>query len=469
MKICKHDIVTISHREQIGFNAVKKFVATGVSIDSRTIQKGDVFFAIRGDRFDGHDFISSAIAAGASAVIVESRWAEVNREMIMSIGVPSLIVDDTIHAFGELARIHRRKFSIPVIMVAGSNGKTTTKEFIAAVLRKKYRVLATEGNHNNHIGVPQTLFQLTSKYDVVVLEGGTNHPGELAELCSIAEPTHGLITNIGNEHLEFFATLDGVANAEGELFSYLRTHNGKVFLNADDQRLCRLAKGIRRVIRYGFRARQVAVRGLKLRLQENGCVEFYVKPQRGREFLITLGIPGEHNGMNALAAATVGLTFQVPKVQIANALKNVTSPSNRMEVLKVDSITILDDTYNANPDSMIAAFKTLSTLSGNGKRIAIVGDMLELGIDGAKFHREVGMAVKDFHIDVLWMYGTLARELYQSASVLEKKRFDSKDELIACAKEAIKPGDIILVKGSRGMKMEEVVVELKNYFSQLIK
>ena len=362
MKLTKSDILAIPNYESIGFDGSKNFKITGVSIDSRTLKADELFVAIRGDQFDGHNFISKAVESGAAGLVAERRWAEANRSMMVSINIPRIIVDDTIHAYGQLANIYRRKFKIPVIAVGGSNGKTTTKEMIRNVLETKYRVLCTEGNFNNHIGVPMTLFRLEKKYKVAVIEIGTNHPGEIEYLCSILEPTHGLLTNIGREHLEFFMSIEGVAKAEGELFDWLKEHKGVIFVNTDDNHLSRLSKKAKKTVNFGFSARGNSIKGTVTSYNEDARAAMNVKARGRKVFAINVGVPGEINAKNALAAAAVGLSMKVPAAKIQKALASFQSASKRMQVDHIGSLTILNDTYNSNPDSAIAALETLETL-----------------------------------------------------------------------------------------------------------
>ncbi len=278
MKLTLSDMLAIPHQKAIGFDGLKNFNIPGISIDSRTVKTGELFIAIRGDQFDGHNFISKAIETGAACIIVESRWAEVNTAMMVSIHVPRLIVENTIHALGHLARMYRLKYTIPFIAVGGSNGKTTTKEMLRSILNQKYDVLHTEGNLNNHIGVPLTLFRLSKKHEVAVIEIGTNHPGEIEYLCTVLEPTHGLITNIGCEHLEFFGSIEGVAKAEGELFDWLAKHKGTSFVNMDDKHIVNL-KMPKKAIRYGFSSRSsVSIRGTVKSFDANGKALLQIKP-----------------------------------------------------------------------------------------------------------------------------------------------------------------------------------------------
>jgi UDP-N-acetylmuramoyl-tripeptide--D-alanyl-D-alanine ligase len=274
MKMLSADIAAIPHAEARGFNAAEGFSVSGISTDSRTVQRGELFVAVRGERFDGHNFISLAVRNGAAAIVIEKRWADVNGPMLISMPLPKLIVEDTTIAFGQLANVYRSQFKIPVVAVGGSNGKTTTKEMVRAVLARKFNVLATEGNLNNHIGVPQTLFRLEPSHEAAIIEVGTNHPGEIAYLCGILRPTHGLITNIGREHLEFFGTVDGVADAEAELFAYLRGSKGTAFVNADDALIAKRSKPLTKKKTFGMTARSVFMKGRVVSMNDRARSRF---------------------------------------------------------------------------------------------------------------------------------------------------------------------------------------------------
>ena len=461
MKLAKSDILTIPHSKAIGFDGLKNFKVTGISIDSRTLQAGELFVAIHGDQFDGHNFISRAVEAGAAGIIVERRWAEVNTSMMVSINTPRLIVENSIQVLGKLANKYRRKFNIPVIAVGGSNGKTTTKEMIRDVLGAKYSVLCTEGNLNNHIGVPQTLFRLEKKHEIAVIEIGTNHPGEIEYLCSILEPTHGLITNIGREHLEFFGSLEGVAKSEGELFAWLIKHHGVIFVNADDKHLVRLSKKGRKTVSFGFSARGVSIKGAIDSFNANAQALLQVKPRGKRAVGITVGVPGEHNAKNALAAAAVGMKMNVPLDDIQQSLASFKSASKRMELQHIAHVTILNDTYNANPDSMDAALATLQAMKATGKKIAVLADMLELGEQGEELHCQIGKHTARSGVDILLTFGPLARFIHEAASVEIKAHFDNKASLTEYLMHTLTDGDVVLFKGSRGMKMEEVIMKLR--------
>ena len=468
MKLTKPDILALPHHKAIGFDGLKNFKIAGVSIDSRTIKAGELFIAIRGDQFDGHNFISKAIEMGAVGIIVERRWAEANVTMMVSIHIPRLTVENTILALGHLARLYRRKYAIPFIAVGGSNGKTTTKEMLKSVLSQKYNVLCSEGNLNNHIGVPQTLFRLKKKHEIAVIEIGTNHPGEIEYLCTILEPTHGMITNIGCEHLEFFGSIEGVAKAEGELFHWLAKHNGTSFVNMDDKHLVHLSKKSKKTVRYGFSSRSASIKGAVKSFNANAQSLLRVKPRAKKSFDITVGAPGEHNAQNALAATAVGLALKVPYVNIQKALSSFHSADKRMQIQQTAKITILNDTYNANPDSTCAALATLHAMVSKGKKIAVLSDMLELGNRAEELHQQIGKALAQYGVDILFTVGTLSKYTYDAAFVETKAHFENKNVLIEYLLHTLDEGDIVLVKGSREMKMEEVVFALDEHFSQKV-
>jgi UDP-N-acetylmuramoyl-tripeptide--D-alanyl-D-alanine ligase len=436
------------------------WVASGVSTDSRSTKRGDLFFALRGETFDGHNFISQAVQSWASGIVVDSRWAESNSAMMASLHVPKFVVEDTTQALGQLASVYRSKFKIPLIAVGGSNGKTTTKEMIKAVLSQKFNVLATEGNLNNHIGVPQTLFRLEKKHRVAVVEVGTNHPGEIAYLCGILQPTHGLITNIGHEHLEFFGSIDGVAKAECELFEHLKETAGTAFVNTKDIRLKQRSAGMKKKITYGLGARSAIVRGSIRRWSNDARAVVTVKGSSGKSFEIDLGVAGEHNAANAVAAVAVGLTFGVPARKIRTALETFRGVGKRTQLVERNGVTILNDVYNSNPDSVLAGLATLKMLKNSGKKIAVLADMLELGPESESAHRAVGKALEKFGVEYLLTFGALSNFTHEVAKVKFKFHFEQKNLLSEYLLEILGRGDAVLIKGSRGMKMDDVVTVL---------
>jgi UDP-N-acetylmuramoyl-tripeptide--D-alanyl-D-alanine ligase len=465
MKFSVKDLQDLPHIRFENEERIRGVNVRGVSTDSRSLSPGDLFIAIRGEHFDGHRFVTDAFRKGAVAAIVENPPAgDVPPD------APWMQVESTVAALGELARMHRRKFSIPVIAVGGSNGKTTTKEMLAAVLGTEYRVLSTSGNLNNHIGVPQTIFGLHKKHEVAVVEIGTNHPGEIAALCNILEPTHGLVTNMGREHLEFFGSVEGVANEEGALFDFLSEHRKSVaFVNADDERVVARARQVKRRQTYGIDARKVDVRGRLLGLNERGCAGLDVERRKdAKRTMIQLAIPGEHHARNALAAAAVGIHFGVSLKKIRKALENFHPASKRMEVVDLEGVMVFNDTYNANPDSVIAALRTLAAVNVSGKRIAVLADMRELGDRSAEEHTRIGREVAALGIDYLLTFGEHARYIGEATAGVTVFHYDQKNVLAEYLAELISPGDAVLVKGSRAMKMEEVVAFLEERLRQAV-
>lgn len=461
MKLSSNDLLTVDHVEQVGFHPRSGISLTGVSTDSRTTKPGDLFIALRGENFNGHNFVSKAVEMGARVVLVENNWATMNPTLLKSFGVPVIVVENCVHALGQLARTHRRKFKIPILAVAGSNGKTTTKEMVAAVLKTKYKALTTEGNLNNHIGVPLTLFRLEKKHQVAVVEIGTNHFGEIRYLSGILEPTHALLTNIGHEHLEFLGDLEGVAKAEGEVFDWIKERKGSTaFVNRDDRHVDRKSRGISKQVTFGVKAKSVDVKGSVVTWNQDACAHMRITARRKKSFELQLSVPGYHNALNALAAAAVGITFRVPTAKIQKSLAAFTAASNRMQLLKIDGISILNDTYNSNPDSAFASLQTLGAIRSTGKKIAVLADMLELGNNAEEAHRSVGESVAGFGIEYLLTYGNHSKATHDAAAVKFKAHYEQKNVLAEYLAELIHAGDVVLIKGSRGMTMESIVTFL---------
>ncbi len=406
-------------------------------------------------------------------------WIESGTELrsaveLSVVNYPLVVVDDTTRALGELARIHRRKFSMPVIAVAGSNGKTTTKEMIAKVLKTKFEVVKTAGNHNNQIGVPLTIFQFDGHHEAAVVEIGTNHFGEIERHCEVLEPTAGIITNIGNEHLEFFKNLNGVKKEEGQLFKYLASTKAVAFINTDDENVVDLSCNLKRKFTFGFASGRGRLSGRLFGVDEKGCMIFEMKngnpngSSRSKTELVRLRAPGIHNAMNSLAAAAIGSYYGIRLDAIKGALESYRSYDKRMQISKVGGVTILNDTYNSNPESAMAALEWLSMAYTEGKRIAVLADMLELGDSAVREHRKIGREIAKMRsghsaIDHLFTFGNLAREIALAAdSKVQAESFDDKSRLLKKLFRTVSGGDILLVKGSRGMKMEEVVNALTN-------
>ena len=450
MRLSLADIRSLPHIAARGCDPLGRKHFRGVATDSRLLKPGDLFIALRGEHFDGHTFLAAAESAGAAAAI-----ADVPGAATFSGGLPMLVVEDTVRALGQLAANYRTKFDIPVLCVGGSNGKTTTKEMIAAVLRVKFKVHATEANHNNHIGVPMTLLGLDGRDEIAVVELGTIHPGELKSLCDMAAPSMALITNIGAEHLEFFDSIDGVETEEGYLFESLRERKSTLaFVNADDERVRRrVPRGVR-TVRYGFSGRP-GVRGI-LRGEGDRPVLEVRLPDGKRAFRIRLPLPGQHNAYNALAAAAVGVSMRVPVPSIVRSLEGFRPVSKRMETQHLAGITLLNDCYNANPGSMLEALRTLASYPADGKRIAVLGDMLELGRHAAAAHARLGDETAALGIDYLLTFGPLSKNINPAAHRTTTYHYDQKNILAEYLSELLTPGDVVLLKGSRGMKLEDV-------------
>lgn len=464
--ITLQDIRGISGAE---FYNLKFKTARTISTDSRTARGGEIFFALRGEKFNGHDYVSDAIGKKVACAIVDRRWykAAVSNQP-SAIGYPLVVVDDTTQALGSLARIYRRKFSMPVIAIGGSNGKTTTKEMAAKVLGKRFSVAKTSGNHNNQIGVPLTIFGFKKHHDVAVVEIGTNHFGEIRRLCEILQPDAGLIANIGAEHLEFFKNMAGVKKEESALFDFLTMSNGIAFINVDDANIVSMSKLPRHRFSYGFQTAASVRRNLSGRLfgmDKKGRVLFEMRYD-GKSELVRLTVPGIHNALNALAAAAIGYRFGISSPEVRKALESYQAYEKRMQLVEVGGVKILNDTYNSNPESAIAGIHWLSVVSTKGRRIAVLADMLELGESAVREHQRIGEEIAKTNVDYLFTFGNLSKEIAAAADFhaksgtmdkLETEPFDDKQKLSEKLLLTVAPGDVLLVKGSRGMKMEDVV------------
>ncbi|MCE5313616.1 MAG: UDP-N-acetylmuramoyl-tripeptide--D-alanyl-D-alanine ligase [Armatimonadota bacterium] len=424
---------------------------TGVSTDTRTIKPGDLFFALTGESSEGHKFLADALAKGASGVVV-SRKVEARCLAIR--------VDDTLAALGELAAYYRSKFDPVVVGVTGSVGKTTTKEMIAAVVAARGPVLKSAGNFNNEIGLPLTLFELSPKHRTAVVEMAMRGAGQIEYLAKIAKPFVGVITNIHMSHIELLGSIDAIADAKGELLDYLPA-DGAAVLNADDAYFDRLsARAKCRVVSFGESATS-DIRAVSAGLDSKGCCAFEVQTPRG-SFDVRIHVPGEHNIKDALAAIAVGEVLEIPHDYIREALANFKAPEKRSNVIPTrKGAVVIDDTYNASPASVQSALRTLAMMEGT-RKIAVLGDMLELGDHALNAHMETGRVVKECGIDMLVVVGQLAKLIARGAidagmPVSLVSEFD--DSALAARELPSKlcEGDVVLVKGSRAMKMERIV------------
>jgi UDP-N-acetylmuramoyl-tripeptide--D-alanyl-D-alanine ligase len=425
----------------------------GVCTDSRTLQTGDLFVALRGERYDGHDFVDKAAAAGAAAALIDRGHAR-------SVPLPAVAVDDTTVALGALAAHWRRQFAIPLVAVAGSNGKTTVKEMIAACLRAHYgedAVLATRGNLNNHIGLPLTLLTLREAHRVGVVEIGMNHPGETAELAGIAAPTIAVINNAQREHQEFMRSVADVAAEHASLASALPA-DGIAVINADDGHagVWRTAAGKRRVRDFGLDPRAAVSAACSL---QAASAHLAVRtPEAAAEF--DLPLAGEHNVRNALAAIAAATAAGATLEACVRALSGFAAVKGRLQIRRSrQGAMLIDDTYNANPDSVRAAIDVLARAPG--RRLLVLGDMGEVGEQGADFHAEIGAYARDRGIDALYALGELSAHAVRAFGEGAQHCADI-GSLLACAGAALEPGDAVLVKGSRFMQMERVVRSLED-------
>lgn len=424
-----------------------------VSTDSRAIIPGEFFIGVSGPNYCGSLFAKDAFKKGAIGAMVERAGLSVE-----CAGKILITVKDAVKAMQDIASAHRAKFSIPVICVTGSNGKTTVKEMIAEVLSSEYRVLKNEGTKNNHIGVPQTLLKLKKDYQICVLELGTNHSGEIKELSRITRPTIAVITNIGPSHLEYFVDLDGVCREKMHILDALKA-GAAALINGDDPMLAKIRPGRFKLLRYGFgssndfRATDVSAAGFRLKFRVNGQEEYSLK------------LLGAHNIHNSLAAIAVARRFNVNVCAVRKALLNFKPAFMRLDPLRVNGIYLINDSYNSNPASMAAALEAISAYPARAKWI-VSGDMLELGKGAARFHRIAGELIAGSCATGLLTFGKLSRHTLSGASArgMDRKNLwhcATHDEIADTLKRIARSGDIVLIKGSRAMKMEKVIERMK--------
>jgi UDP-N-acetylmuramoyl-tripeptide--D-alanyl-D-alanine ligase len=421
----------------------------GVSTDSRTLREGELFVAIRGERFDGHDFVRDAFGRGAVAALVDTPPAAGTG------GKPLFAVPNTVAALQRLAAWYRSRFDLPLVAVTGTNGKTTTKDMAASVLSTRLRTMKTEGNLNNHIGVPLTLLRLSSEHQAAVVEMGMNHPGEIERLAGMARPAIGVITNVAEAHMEGMGSLEAIAEAKGELLEALPPE-GTAVLNGDDALVMSQAKRTSaRVVTFGL---SPDVNTRAVRISERGCVSFELDWGASVE----LPLPGRHNVMNALAALAVGEVLGIDREAAVEGLSSFEPSPMRMSVVTVGGWTILNDAYNANPGSLGAALESLVALANGRPTVAALGDMLELGSRARDAHREAGLLAAEKEIDHLLLFGKEVAALREGALAggMQPGRarlFDDKAVLVEALRRLSEKSAVLLVKGSRAMRMEEVV------------
>jgi UDP-N-acetylmuramoyl-tripeptide--D-alanyl-D-alanine ligase len=437
-------------------------IVKGVSINSKSVGAGEMFLAVVGQRHDAHAFIPEAVFAGAVAVCVRR-----DRRTTIPPGVAVIEVSDTHEALGRLARAHRSKFSIPVIAVTGSAGKTTTKDMTACALQARFRVLKNEGTLNNHFGVPLTLLKMTQDHQAVVVELGSNCPGDIRWLTWVSRPQVVIITNIGESHLEFLKTPREVCREKWEIVRGM-LKDGTVIMNYDDPWLRKQAGKVRgrKLVTFGLQAgSDYQAQGIM-----TGGVSRGVSFRVNHRHLFKLKTPVTANVMNALAAVACGRCLGISYTHLRRQLGGILFQGNRQAVKRTPAYWIIDDTYNANPVSMRSALATLAGLRGRGRKILVCGDMLELGDHAPELHREMGRLAAERGVDVVVTFGSLSRHLGEGARRanpgVAAYHCPTRGRMHQRIQDICRPGDTILVKGSRGMRMELTVAFLQTQGSQ---
>ncbi|PYJ11096.1 MAG: UDP-N-acetylmuramoyl-tripeptide--D-alanyl-D-alanine ligase [Verrucomicrobia bacterium] len=422
-----------------------------VSTDSRTLQPGDLFVPLRGENFDGHKFIEQAVDRGALGAMVEETWKGATPKNFALIRVP-----DTLVGYQTLAANYRKSLPLKVIAITGSNGKTSTKDFVAATLSRGFRVTKTEGNFNNHVGLPQTMLAASASDEIAVWEIGMNHPGEIAALAKLAVPDAAIVTNVGLAHIEFMGSREAIAAEKGALAEAVGP-DGTVILNADDPYSREIAARTRaRVVLAGIENGQM--RASEVSQSATGS-EFTIL-EGAHRCRAQLPVPGIHMVQNAVLAVAAGRLFGLSLEECAAGLASTPLTKARLQIKEINGIQFIDDSYNANPDSMKAALRTLVELDTEGRRIAVLGQMSELGDESTPRHREVGETAAAVGVDELIAVGPIGAEMAQAAKKAGLKLSVSvadPQEAAGRLSETASPGDLILVKGSRSARMERVM------------
>ena len=443
-------------------------ILKGLSTDSRKIGPGELFWALKGERYDGHDFIEMAIDQGAAGIVIQADYwkGEGGRGPVI------ITVDDTLRALGDLASWWRQQHDIQLVAITGSAGKTTTKEMAAGILKLGHKTLKNQGNYNNLIGLPLTLMELDESYRRAVLEMGMNHPGEIARLTCIADPDVGVITNVGMAHIEGLGSLEGVARAKVELVEKLSS-KGTIILNGDDELLLRTASEFRKdAVLFGIGEKN-DVRAHEIRNLGIEGVSFFLQYQ-GASWPMKVSVPGIQNVLNGLAAASACLCLNEPPEHIAEGLASYLGMKGRFMVIPLTGgVTLVDDTYNSNPLSLKAALDSVGELIGEGSRIIVgLGEMMELGDATVSAHREAGQMVAELGASHFFAMGEHTNEMIKGTVVagmpLERaEAVRTHEEMAKRIREEMREGDIIFLKGSRKMTLEKVVEDLKGQFETL--
>jgi UDP-N-acetylmuramoyl-tripeptide--D-alanyl-D-alanine ligase len=427
-----------------------------VSTDSRTTKGGDLFVALAGENFDGHKFVEAAAQAGAAGAVVDLNW---QGQVPKSFAI--LRAEDPLRAYQNLAANYRKSLPLKVLAITGSNGKTSTKDFAAAVLGRRFRVTKTEGNFNNHVGLPRTMLEATSEDEIAVWELGMNHPGEIAALAKIAAPDAAIITNVGVAHIEFMGSREAIAAEKGALAEAVGP-DGWVILNADDPLSNEIAQRTRARVDFAGTSAGSVCAG---EIQQSASGSEFTILEGAHRCRAQLPVPGMHMVQNAILAVAAGRAFGLSLEECATQLASAPLTRARLQIKEIHGVQFIDDSYNANPDSMKAALRTLVELDAEGKRIAVFGEMRELGVESERGHREIGEEAATLGIDQLIAIGELGELIAQGARAagLEKaSAVASVDEAVELLGEIAIAGDLVLVKGSRFARTERVLEEFAN-------
>lgn len=467
MDISVSDIAKVTGGEYIGDETALRRIVSGLTWDSRTIMPDNIFLAMPGMRVDGNDYVRAAIQRGAGAVVCTRMPTENVIAVAGEFACPMIVVDDGVEALEKIAGSWRDRLHVIVIGVTGSTGKTSTKDLLSSVFSQRFKTTATQGNQNNEIGVPATILAADEDTEVLIVELGMRGMHQIEHLCTFVKPSIAVVTNVGVSHMELLGSRENIAHAKSELLSAL-PDTGYAVLNADDEytplleSFAHLAERGVTVHSYGF-SPEAETHAQNVSYDAEACASFEIVTGDATPVPVTLGMPGRHNVLNALAAYATGINMGIAPDDIARGLAEAKASGMRMEIEHTpDGVTILNDAYNANPDSMRASISTLMTLEGDGRRIAVLGDMGELGSDEYQLHVDVGTFAAQADLDMLVCIGTLsvgikAGALAADMDAARVKSFTGVDEAIAFLEKNVQEGDLVLVKASRFMELERIV------------
>jgi len=428
---------------------------TGISIDTRSLNAGDLFVAFIGTQVDGHDYIPKAISRGASAVMASTSWEGCEN---WEASIPLIMTENPVKTLSDLATAHRKRFKIPVIAITGTNGKTSTKNLLAHILSKRFSVLSTQGNLNNHIGLPITLLSLNESHEIAVIEMGASQQGDIQYLCDIAQPGQGLISNISLAHTEFFHNLETIQATKGELFEYLNTRGGRAFVNLDDKKVAELGQNCNNPISFSFSDQA------ERRFSMTGPDNLGHYDLQFANYSAHLSQPGKAIALNAAAAATIALQNGIRFDQLQEALEDYAGETGRMQHEEIRGVHFYNDAYNANPASAATGFATMAEIQTSGRKILIFADMLELGTCSMEAHVTAAAQILKAGFDTIILLGN---EVIHSAHFLKNQNFTSffyasdKAQTIQHFLDEVKEGDLVYLKGSRGMQLEDFVIAYK--------